>query len=521
MNYRIRLRNVESIGPFSIWTLSTTQDQFVLFESNVDKDILLQGKIITIPDNTRALRVVNDCNGCGNEKIVYINPALPSPTPTTTPTPTPTPTAIGSNNETTILPPWLLGAAISSDAITYDFSIAVYETQDIQIRVQTLDGTTISGLTTDSLPWNNNTWIEGTNLFATPYDEIFRVNPLSPGYGGLVPGTVYKFMFKRANDNSVIYVKNIQIPFVSQPLTAYDLVTPAPTVTPTATPGQTPTATPVPTPTATPNANLPLCSIIGRAPTLSQVLTAIVTQTTFQFDADNVPRFYVRIKQSGTVIRTTEMVYYANATSADQAAANSGVPTPTVQLFTNNSPTFKYATLTDTSDLTIEIEGSSCRSTPSSKTLTIVSPTPTPTISQSGSPVTSGVSMGLNISVQAGKNFSTVGSQDAKFVILPSGNVKLEMLASRPSLNGSQTCLPIVMGNYMSDLPAAQLAALISSTGLAIPKGITLTVWIYYVNPTYGTTVANMAPNNWTILGNPSTYPSNFGGIERAIIEVF
>ena len=161
MNYRLRIKNVESEGPFSIYTLSLTSDTWVLFESAVGREIMTQGKIISIPDDTRGIRVVNDCDGCGNEQIVCIAPGALTPTPTLTSTPYPTPTSVSQNAETSILPNWLKDVAIASDSNTYDFTSAVHETQDLQIRVQSLNGTAISGFTFPVLPWNNNTWIEG------------------------------------------------------------------------------------------------------------------------------------------------------------------------------------------------------------------------------------------------------------------------------------------------------------------------------------------------------------------------
>lgn len=327
MKYKISIKDTLTSGPFAVYIKYSTDTEYVLFDGNVPVETLLSGIYVepTVPLESVKISNIGTC--CGNDIIIPFKDYLNNkPVPSPTPTPSTSIVIIDPNKCKLfrLINPWI-------------------ESQDVIV--------TLCGATAPS------------KVFATALTPYFVCSSTYPIVPDGPDGT----------DAS-----KVQVYVANETGCGTDAVTPTPTptptktpvVTPTTTPGLTPSATPQPSPTST--SGLPLCSAVGRPPVLSSIITALDTQTGFQFDADGVTRFYVRIKQNGNLVRSTEMVYSLSATPADFALANASVATPVVQIFTTNTPVFKYAVL-DSGTYTLEIEGSSCKSTPSVKTITITS----------------------------------------------------------------------------------------------------------------------------------------------------
>lgn len=90
MNYRLQISNVKTVGPFTIYTKKSGDSDYTVFESNVSKDSLVEGKVISVTEDTTHVKVVNNSPNCTNEQIAVLVAPTPTPTPTRTPTPTPT-----------------------------------------------------------------------------------------------------------------------------------------------------------------------------------------------------------------------------------------------------------------------------------------------------------------------------------------------------------------------------------------------------------------------------------------------
>lgn len=90
MNYRLQISNVKTPGPFTIYTKKSGDSDYTLFESNVSREQLETGKVITVTSDTTHVKVVNNSPNCSSEQIAVLIAPTPTPTPTRTPTPTPT-----------------------------------------------------------------------------------------------------------------------------------------------------------------------------------------------------------------------------------------------------------------------------------------------------------------------------------------------------------------------------------------------------------------------------------------------
>lgn len=92
VNYRLQISNVKTTGPFTIYTKKSGDSDYTLFESNVSRESLELGKVISVTNDTTHVKLVNNSPNCSSEQIAQLIAPTPTPTPTRTPTPTPTPT---------------------------------------------------------------------------------------------------------------------------------------------------------------------------------------------------------------------------------------------------------------------------------------------------------------------------------------------------------------------------------------------------------------------------------------------
>jgi hypothetical protein len=90
VNYRLQISNVRTNGPFSIYTKLLNASDYTVFETNVSKQSLIDGKVISVSSDTTHVKVVNNSPNCNSEQIAQLIAPTPTPTPTRTPTPTPT-----------------------------------------------------------------------------------------------------------------------------------------------------------------------------------------------------------------------------------------------------------------------------------------------------------------------------------------------------------------------------------------------------------------------------------------------
>lgn len=244
MIYTLNIKDTKFEGNYTISTKLISSLEYVVQVINVPGSKLLNGYKIDVSSDTDKIKITNESSCCSQFSVIidlpkFITTPTPTPTPTgtnfptltptptRTPTPTPSvstspvPTPTPSSNIviTTIPQTWLSAMGLSTDSVSRDASLFIYRTEDVQLKVESLEGIPISGLSWNNEPWDNYSWNDGTVEYASPYSEVFRINPLSPGNGGLSPGTVYRFLFRRTSTPNFIFSKNIQIPFNSQPLT--------------------------------------------------------------------------------------------------------------------------------------------------------------------------------------------------------------------------------------------------------------------------------------------------------------
>ena len=130
-----------------------------------------------------------------------------------------------------------------------------------------------------------------------------------------------------------------------------------------------------------------------------------------------------------------------------------------------------------------------------------------------------GIMNGYQIMSKSGKTLLWHGTQDLSAELLESGNLHIKSLTTRKSFNNTTDVSPITCFNYLNDANPTQWAQMISPTGYNARsgKGLALTIFQYFVKPSRGTTLAQLKANNniWDTFGNPATYESYSGQIER------
>lgn len=223
MNYKILLTKANSPGPFSIFTKLYGSNEYTLFESNVEKELLLFGKIITISPDVESIRLRNDSNACGQDMSKDIPITIiptPTPTPSSSPgpfpqlTPTPSPSPLV---ETGLLPAWLEQVYVTYDVNSHETSLWVNSTESVDLKIGKTTGVPINGLSWLNIPWTQDTWNPGTTDYSAPYDKVFRLNPISFAAGGIEPGTSHVIKIRRTGNISPVYVFNWTSPTTSIP----------------------------------------------------------------------------------------------------------------------------------------------------------------------------------------------------------------------------------------------------------------------------------------------------------------
>lgn len=220
----------------------------------------------------------------------------------------------------TMKPGWLNRIAYTHDVDTHEFTLYLDATEPVRTRIVALAGENVSGN-----GWNETTWMNGIAT-GGGFSERFHYNPLVIGQGGIVRANTYRVYVHRVSNPNVIYYKDFTTQNNSNVYPPVDIILS--------------------------NPDLPDCQL---GPNLDSVLSASETEAVFRFAAEEVYRFFLRIREGGAIIWDTEMVYHESATAEDRA-------NPRVQLFYNNTPTVVYPQLAPGVSRTIEIEGSSCKS---------------------------------------------------------------------------------------------------------------------------------------------------------------
>lgn len=227
--------------------------------------------------------------------------------------------------ETSVKPNWLNKLAFTHDVNTNEFTLYWDATENASSRIVAKSGTQPAGN-----GWDSTTWQDGTAAVGG-YTELARYNPVTIGQGGILRVTEYRIYIRRNSNPGVVYYKDFTTQNVSNPFPPTDIVLS--------------------------NPDLPNCQL---GPFLDIVFSANETESTFRFNAQEVERFDVRIREGASIVRNAEMVYFPKASDFDKVEA--AKPNPLIQFFYNNSPTFVYQQLAPGVNRTIEIEGSSCKS---------------------------------------------------------------------------------------------------------------------------------------------------------------
>lgn len=103
---------------------------------------------------------------------------------------------------TTDLPSEISFIGITRNNSSRETSLYFTSSKPLSWRISAVgSGIQPQGITIDNQPWNNTTWNPVTTEWAVaPINYIARVNPVSPGQGGLIGGATY-YIDLRLNDN--------------------------------------------------------------------------------------------------------------------------------------------------------------------------------------------------------------------------------------------------------------------------------------------------------------------------------
>jgi hypothetical protein len=154
----------------------------------------------------------------------------------------------GLTQETTNPVSWLQKFAITFDSDTHEASFHLQGDLDTEVNFKAVTGgTDPSGISQDNVPFNKNTWIGGSTIFARPgYAKVIAANPVINGAGGFLPNTQYEARVRRASNPTQVFVTTFTTPSVDT-YTPQDIIAPAPVPTTTVAPQPiTTTQSPVP-----------------------------------------------------------------------------------------------------------------------------------------------------------------------------------------------------------------------------------------------------------------------------------
>jgi hypothetical protein len=230
--------------------------------------------------------------------------------------------------ESTTQPDWLVDLSVTWDANSHDCRFWLHSLNDVDcdLLITENNNVPVSGKSWQGVVWNQNTWIAGDREWSATWSEEFIANPIAFGNGGMLPGSTYRIKVRRAQSPGDVFVFIWEAPSVS-------IVTPQLVVFEVDTP------------------DLPDCAY---GPFVSSIISVTQTRLYFLFDAWDVKQFKWKIKSGATVVASgvTDMV-----TGPDR---NIAIFNP------SNHPYITYPSLSPGS-YTLEIEGSECNSTPSTK----------------------------------------------------------------------------------------------------------------------------------------------------------
>jgi hypothetical protein len=110
-------------------------------------------------------------------------------------------------------PVWLTKLGLTNSINTKEVSLWLHASTDTKLRIESVDGTPITGLSWNNVPWSNTSYVDGTTDWViAPWSEVFRLNQAAGGVGGLTPGKSYRIYIVRASNPSPVYTKVIAIP---------------------------------------------------------------------------------------------------------------------------------------------------------------------------------------------------------------------------------------------------------------------------------------------------------------------
>jgi hypothetical protein len=119
--------------------------------------------------------------------------------------------------ESTTKPSWLTDISVSWDPNlhTCSFWPNTVGNVDTELLVTDASGVPVNGLSWLDVPWNQNTWIDGTKEYRNGYTEVFRANPTSLGVGGITGGNTYTLKLRRTETPNDVFVFNWTAPITS------------------------------------------------------------------------------------------------------------------------------------------------------------------------------------------------------------------------------------------------------------------------------------------------------------------
>lgn len=281
-------------------------------------------------------------------------------------------TAIGTT-ETNIKPDWLSKVVFNYDPNGHECSKYVNATADVQMQIAEVSGVAVGGVSWENVPWNQNTWIAGTNVYADGYNEVFRANGTSFGQGGILPGATYKIKIRRTAVPGEVFVYTWTAP--NTPVNKQEIVFG------------------------------PVAGTCERGPFIvANSISAEDDRIIFSFDAKNVTAFKWRIKKDNLILR-----------SDIQQMLN---PNGSAKFSPSNRPVLNFVKL-DPGNYTLEIEGASCSSGVSARAFTVEAGAEVPEFPDDPTPGTPSLTLlGTFEIIEGGRRLTYQGSPGLKLAMV-------------------------------------------------------------------------------------------------------
>ena len=224
---------------------------------------------------------------------------------------------------TTTTPDWLewLGITWSQNTKECSIWIDTLDDVDVEIKINAVDGSALSGITWGGIPFDNNSYIAGTTEWAGARSEVFRINPPV----GLQPGTEYRLFIRRTAYPNTIFSINMVTP-------TSDIDSPSAIVLPTTGVGVT----------------------CGNPPTVAAIHLHTQQRVTFTFAGADITDIKAQLKNTatGVIVRSKDIqVATPNGSGGYNAVFSPG-----------NRPTWVYSTPIPAGTYQLGIEGGNCDS---------------------------------------------------------------------------------------------------------------------------------------------------------------